>query len=112
MEVEVPGVVGGQEEAKDLTQIFGGSGDEVGDGRRVGFRVGVGEEDLVGLVCREEERVSLVLAEVEEEKEERERKKKREKRERAKITYKVVLGSLEMVVAMVDFASFVSLGFR
>ena len=38
-----------------------------------------------------------MLAEVEEE-EERERKKKREKREMAKITYRVVLGSLEMVV--------------
>jgi hypothetical protein len=38
-----------------------------------------------------------VLAEVEEE-EERKRKKKREKREMAKITYRVVLGSLEMVV--------------
>jgi hypothetical protein len=35
---------------------------------------------------------------VEEEEEERERKKKRKKREMAKITYKVVLGSLEMVV--------------
>ena len=60
-EVEVPGVVGGQEEAEDPTQISGGSGDEVGNGRRGGFRVGVGEEDLVGLVCREEERVSSVL---------------------------------------------------
>lgn len=30
-EVEVPGVVGGQEEAEDPTQISGGSGDEVGD---------------------------------------------------------------------------------
>jgi hypothetical protein len=97
VEVEVPGVVGGQEEAEDPTQISGGSGDEVGDGRRGGFRVGVGEEDLVGLVCQEEERVSSVLVEVEEE-EERERKKKREKREMAKIMYRVVLGFLEMVV--------------
>jgi hypothetical protein len=97
VEVEVPGVVGGQEEVEDSTQISGGSRDEVGDGRRGGFRVRVREEDLVGLVCQEEERVSSVLAEVEEE-EERERKKKREKREMAKITYRVVLGSLEMVV--------------
>jgi hypothetical protein len=97
VEVEVPRVVGGQEEVEDPTQISGGSRDEVGDGRRGGFRVRVGEEDLVGLVCREKEWVSSMLAKVEEE-EERERKKKREKREMAKITYKVVLGSLEMVV--------------
>jgi hypothetical protein len=96
VEVEVPRVVGGQEEAEDPTQISGRSRDAVGNGRRGGFRVGVREEDLVGLVCREEERISSVLAEVEEE--ERERKKKREKREMAKITYRVVLGSLEMVV--------------
>ena len=60
-EVEVLGVVGGQEEAEDPTQISSGSKDEVGNGRRGGFRVGVGEEDLVGLVCQEEERVSSVL---------------------------------------------------
>ena len=60
-EVEVPGVVGDPKEAEDPTQISGGSEDEVGDGRRGGFRVGAGEEDLVGLVCREEERVSSML---------------------------------------------------
>lgn len=59
----VPGVVGGQEEAEDPTQISGGSGDEVGDGGRGGFRggVGVGEDDAVGLVGREEERVGSEL---------------------------------------------------
>ena len=36
---------------KIVLKIFGGSGDEVGNRRRGGFRVGVGEEDLVGLVC-------------------------------------------------------------
>lgn len=62
-EVDVPGVIGGQEETVDPTQISCRSGDEVGDGRRGGFRggVGVGEEDVVGLVGWEEERVGSGL---------------------------------------------------
>ena len=43
-----------------------------------------------------------------EEEEERERKKKREKREMAKITYRVVLGSLEMVVCARQYEGWMS----
>jgi hypothetical protein len=71
----------------------GGVGSELGLGKRTWWVWCVGKRNG-SAPCWEAE----VEEEEEEEEEERERKKKREKREMAKITYRVVLGSLEMVV--------------